>query len=638
MSTQAITVKLSRGENAPWGFRLQGGKDFSCPISIQRVNPDSIADKAGLQPGDCIVKIMGRDAEIMKHKEAQDNIMRAGNNLEIQILRGGMRLWKPIVKPVGDMPVPKAQMEAPKVVTKTSLAANKQEVQHIGSKHNVSARPFNMQDGTVKAVVHKQYNSPANIYSMDNIAETLSAHTEVLASGAKGINFLKEDAPVNKESAVYRMVHEERSTGGSESPSAIMNNERPFTLKHIEAPITKPPSEKPETPLNPNQCVECGKVIIGVFVRIKDKPLHPECFRCSTCGNSLKNVGYFNVNDKLYCDIHARQASQMLHITQPVFEPVTLGQMNSDPGTPEPVAPTTPVSALSPGPLSPSASRNISAPFSPVQQKPAAFKPLSMITSPKISPTLQSQVKPASPPIVTPPVKPMTAPSAHPTHYTHPQTAPSGDAHKPISSLTSGIGSPAPKRGRGQLRPQVGPGVRIPICAICGSPIRGPFIVALGKTWCPDHFTCGNNQCRRSLQDIGFVEEQGKLYCENCYEAYLAPVCAKCGSRIKGDCLNALDKQWHPQCFVCAYCHNPFGNSSFYMEDGQPYCEKDWNELFTTKCVGCGYPIEAGDRWVEALNNNYHSQCFKCTVCHKNLEGQSFYAKGGRPFCKAHAR
>ncbi len=40
----------------------------------------------------------------------------------------------------------------------------------------------------------------------------------------------------------------------------------------------------------------------------------------------------------------------------------------------------------------------------------------------------------------------------------------------------------------------------------------------------------------------------------------------------------------------------------------------DWNELFTTKCVACGFPIEAGDRWVEALNSNYHSQCFNCTV------------------------
>ena len=43
----------------------------------------------------------------------------------------------------------------------------------------------------------------------------------------------------------------------------------------------------------------------------------------------------------------------------------------------------------------------------------------------------------------------------------------------------------------------------------------------------------------------------------------------------------------------------------------------DWNELFTTKCVSCGFPIEAGDRWVEALNNNYHSQCFNCTVSYR---------------------
>ena len=52
----------------------------------------------------------------------------------------------------------------------------------------------------------------------------------------------------------------------------------------------------------------------------------------------------------------------------------------------------------------------------------------------------------------------------------------------------------------------------------------------------------------------------------------------------------------------------------------------DWNELFTTKCVSCGFPIEAGDRWVEALNNNYHSQCFNCMVCRINwLTNQVVY-------------
>ena len=98
----------------------------------------------------------------------------------------------------------------------------------------------------------------------------------------------------------------------------------------------------------------------------------------------------------------------------------------------------------------------------------------------------------------------------------------------------------APRRGRGQLKPPGTPGTRVPICAVCQVPIRGPFIVALGKTWCRDHFNCANNQCRRSLQEIGFVEEQGLLYCESCFEAYL-PICAKCNVPIKG---------------VSFYCHN----------------------------------------------------------------------------------
>ncbi|XP_058829437.1 PDZ and LIM domain protein Zasp-like isoform X3 [Topomyia yanbarensis] len=196
----------------------------------------------------------------------------------------------------------------------------------------------------------------------------------------------------------------------------------------------------------------------------------------------------------------------------------------------------------------------------------------------------------------------------------------------------------APTRGRGVLNKAVGPGGRVPLCGCCNQQIRGPFITALGRIWCPDHFICHNANCKRALADIGFVEEKGDLYCEYCFEEFLAPVCSKCNIRVKGDCLNAIGKQFHPECFKCTYCGRQFGNSPFFLEEGDPYCENDWNELFTTKCFACGFPVEAGDKWVEALNNNYHSQCFNCTSCKKNLEGQSFFAKGGRPFCKNHAR
>ncbi|XP_017767466.1 PREDICTED: titin isoform X2 [Eufriesea mexicana] len=206
------------------------------------------------------------------------------------------------------------------------------------------------------------------------------------------------------------------------------------------------------------------------------------------------------------------------------------------------------------------------------------------------------------------------------------------------SKSGSFAGSSAPKRGRGILNQATGPGSRLPLCAHCNSYVRGPFITALGQIWCPDHFVCVNTQCRRPLQDIGFVEEKGQLYCEYCFERFIAPSCNKCNNKIKGDCLNAIGKHFHPECFKCSYCGKLFGNSPFFLEEGLPYCEADWNELFTTKCFACGFPVEAGDRWVEALNNNYHSQCFNCTMCKKNLEGQSFYAKGGRPFCKNHAR
>lgn len=675
----------------------------------------------------------------MKHKEAQDTIIRSGNNIELVVQRGGVRVWKPTVTPVGD--IPSVTPTPAGTFTKTSLAANKQEFQPIGSKHNVKPKPF-AQLGGGKTLVNNQYNTPVPIYSMNNIAETLSAHTEVLSSGAKGINFMKEPQPVNKDSAVYKMILEEEKSDKTNDLSVSERIEayqressQQSVTQHVSAPVTKPKSLQQKA-LDANNCPECGKPIIGVFVRIKEKSMHPECFRCSTCGTSLKNIGYYNVNDKLYCDMHAKMVARITSAS-PTVEPLQMS-MAEEKAAHAPVAPITPVSPPPPPesrvtPTSPTRFHTISpvsfhstkppsqtpvAPLiqstkplsqTPVAVAPTPLVPISSITSPvgagppgsskfvwppknapsdnvpvpnpaplphpsyrpppgtqhvaatpksNIAHSFLSSVTQQKTTSFTPaPPAPKTVPSTSPKPHTPVQSFMSPSPGNPswasttISSTTSSVSSsstglmtagtgsrPAPRRGRGQLKTQAGAGARIPICAICGTPIRGPFVTAIGKTWCPDHFLCANNKCRRPLAEIGFVEDQGQLYCESCYETYLAPLCAKCHTRIKGDCLNALDKQWHPDCFLCAYCHKPFGNSSFYMEDALPYCEKDWNELFTTKCVGCGFPIEAGDRWVEALNNNYHSQCFKCMVCHKNLEGQSFYAKGGRPFCKTHAR
>uniref|UniRef100_A0AAQ4Q7N2 Uncharacterized protein n=1 Tax=Gasterosteus aculeatus aculeatus TaxID=481459 RepID=A0AAQ4Q7N2_GASAC len=37
-----------------------------------------------------------------------------------------------------------------------------------------------------------------------------------------------------------------------------------------------------------------------------------------------------------------------------------------------------------------------------------------------------------------------------------------------------------------------------------------------------------------SLADVSFVEEQNNVYCENCYEEFFAPTCARCNTKIMG--------------------------------------------------------------------------------------------------------
>ncbi|XP_047020716.1 PDZ and LIM domain protein Zasp isoform X6 [Helicoverpa zea] len=688
---QLITVRLNKADQQPLGFRLQGGKDFGTPLVVQKVNGGSAAERAGLQAGDALIRVNNTDVYLLRHQEAQDTIRAAGGNLELTVQRGG-GTWRPTVTPTGSLPRPGSRSigGTPTLVTNTSLKATPQPSRAFGSGHNNVAKPFGYMNGndSVKSIVNKQYNTPVNMYSDKTIAETLSAQTEVLAGGVLGVNFKKNEKTYDAEkSAVFKVLQEEQndpepepshfysraSVARAGTPCSLhrTHRSRSRTPRVVSTPQPPPPARAcagtqtpqelaPEPPHRPSipmgchevlpdgrialgapalpqprdalpvvndtpYCSDCNRYIIGVFVRIKDKNLHVECFKCSTCGTSLKNQGYYNLNGKLYCDIHAKLVARN-NPPAPNLEPVTV--------PPGGRLPTNTYST----PLPPLATNNYS------NGSSSLFSPSSNLSGPKpfgssigsaYSPSLSPRSAPMSP------ARPVAAPAPAPAPISAPQPAapfaPSSSVGAAARGKTFGVSS-APKRGRGVLNKAALPGSRVPLCASCNGHIRGPFITALGRIWCPEHFICVNATCRRPLQDIGFVEENGQLYCEFCFEQYIAPACDKCHAKIKGDCLNAIGKHYHPECFNCVYCGKLFGNNPFFLEDGLPYCEADWNDLFTTKCFACGFPVEAGDRWVEALNNNYHSQCFNCTVCKKNLEGQSFFAKGGRPFCKTHAR
>ncbi|KMY94074.1 PDZ and LIM domain protein Zasp isoform X22 [Drosophila simulans] len=719
---QLLQVKLSRFDAQPWGFRLQGGTDFAQPLLVQKVNAGSLSEQAGLQPGDAVVKINDVDVFNLRHKDAQDIVVRSGNNFVITVQRGGST-WRPHVTPTGNVPQPNSPYL--QTVTKTSLAHKQQDSQHIGCGYNNAARPFsNGGDGGVKSIVNKQYNTPVGIYSDESIAETLSAQAEVLAGGVLGVNFKKNEKEYQGDrSEVLKFLREEE-TGQStpafgnshyehDAPQQLQQQQQPqqqynqhqqhyhqqqqqqqsSTTRHVSAPVNSPkPPSTGGLPTGQNICTECERLITGVFVRIKDKNLHVECFKCATCGTSLKNQGYYNFNNKLYCDIHAKQAA--------INNPPT----GTEGYVPVPIKPNTKLSASTissalnshgyggnsngysngnstpaPAPVNQGYARpfGAAAPKSPVSyppqqqqqsprpapggQNPYATLPRSNVGQQGRNVRYQQQQQqqynnqqkqqyrnsypmgsnystPSQSPYITSNTNNYSSSNSY--NNNNYSTYNNNNVYRGAGGKSAGAfgATSAPKRGRGILNKAAGPGVRIPLCNSCNVQIRGPFITALGRIWCPDHFICVNGNCRRPLQDIGFVEEKGDLYCEYCFEKYLAPTCSKCAGKIKGDCLNAIGKHFHPECFTCGQCGKIFGNRPFFLEDGNAYCEADWNELFTTKCFACGFPVEAGDRWVEALNHNYHSQCFNCTFCKQNLEGQSFYNKGGRPFCKNHAR
>lgn len=363
---QLISVKLSRFDGSPWGFRLQGGKDFGTPLIVQKVNGGSPAEAAGLKAGDAVIKVNNTDMFNLRHKDAQDVIVRAGNNFEMTVQRGGST-WKPQVTPLGSTIPPAGTPGGISPVTKTSLAAKKQDGPLIGSGHNFSPKPFlnGTGEGPIKSIVNKQYNSPVGIYSEETIAETLSAQAEVLAGGVLGVNFKKNEKNYNAEnSEVFKMVQEadkEPKTPEPAEPSAQSGVVTPSSpalagLRPVSAPETKPQPSTPQASLPPGQniCAECERLIVGVFVRIKDKNLHVECFKCSTCGTSLKNVGYYNINNKLYCDIHAKLVARQ---TAPAgFVPVTV-----PPGGKAPAS--TISAALANAPLSPPLSNHGSSPL-----------------------------------------------------------------------------------------------------------------------------------------------------------------------------------------------------------------------------------------------------------------------------------
>ncbi|KAL7985900.1 hypothetical protein Chor_011066 [Crotalus horridus] len=236
---------------------------------------------------------------------------------------------------------------------------------------------------------------------------------------------------------------------------------------------------------------------------------------------------------------------------------------------------------------------------------------------------------------------PITGPSSRPPWAVDPSFAEryAPDKTSTVLSTHSQPATPTPVQNRNSIvqAAQQAPesASKTPICYQCNKIIRGRYLMALGRYYHPEEFTC--SQCRKMLDEGGFFEEKGSIFCPKCYDMRFAPNCAKCKKKITGEIMHALKMTWHVQCFVCAACRTPIRNRAFYIEEGQPYCERDYDKMFGTKCRGCDFKIDAGDRFLEALGFSWHDTCFVCAICQINLEGKTFYSKKDKPLCKSHA-
>ncbi|XP_057164729.1 LIM domain-binding protein 3 isoform X7 [Ursus arctos] len=585
----------------PWGFRLQGGKDFNMPLTISRITPGSKAAQSQLSQGDLVVAIDGVNTDTMTHLEAQNKIKSASYNLSLTLQKSKRPIPISTTAPPVQSPLP--------VIPHQKVVANS------------PAKSLPIKDLTVdsaspvyQAVIKNQNKPEDEADEWARRSSNLQSRSFRILAQMTGTEYMQDP----DEEALRRS-----STPIEHAPVCTSQAATPLLPASAQPPAAAPPSAA-SPPLTAATAHAATASAAAPASSPADSP-RPQASAYSPAKATSPAPATHTYSEASAAPAPKPRVVTTASIRPSVYQPVPASTYSPSPGanySPAPYTPS-PAPAYTPSPA-PTYSPSPAPAYTP---SPA----------PSYNPTPSAAysggpVESASrPPWVTDdsfsqkfaPGKSTTSISKQTLSRGTPAYTPTGPQVSPLA------------RGIVQRAERFPASSRTPLCGHCNNVIRGPFLVAMGRSWHPEEFNCA--YCKTSLADMCFVEEQNNVYCERCYEQFFAPVCAKCNTKIMGEVMHALRQTWHTTCFVCAACKKPFGNSLFHMEDGEPYCEKDYVTLFSTKCHGCDFPVEAGDKFIEALGHTWHDTCFICAVCHVNLEGQPFYSKKDKPLCKKHA-
>ncbi|XP_006164549.1 PDZ and LIM domain protein 5 isoform X2 [Tupaia chinensis] len=579
---------------APWGFRLQGGKDFNMPLTISSLKDGGKASQANVRIGDVVVSIDGMSANGMTHLEAQNKIKGCTGSLNMTLQRASSTPKpEPVHVQKGEpkevvKPVPITSPAVPKVTSTTNMAYNK------------APRPF----GSVSSPKVTSIPSPSSAFTPAHA--TTSSHASPPPVAAV--------TPPSAASGPHAHAHlsaDQCSSAVSIGKTAV-NVPRQPTVTSVCSETAQELAEGQRRGSQGDSKQQNGpprKHIVERYTEFYHVPTHSDASKKRLMEDTEDWRPRTGTTQSRSFRILA-QITGTEHLTE--SETDNTKKANDTQGPP-------PTSASSVASTRSGAesleSPNASRPGPASLTTAVAFKPVGS-TSVIKSPSWQRPTQ------------------AGPSTGRISNSAASSGAGAPANS-TAGQPQPSDQDTLVQRAEHIPAGKRTPMCAHCNQVIRGPFLVALGKSWHPEEFNCAH--CKNTMAYIGFVEEKGALYCELCYEKFFAPECGRCQRKILGEVINALKQTWHVSCFVCVACGKPIRNNVFHLEDGEPYCETDYYALFGTICRGCEFPIEAGDMFLEALGSTWHDTCFVCSVCCESLEGQTFFSKKDKPLCKKHA-
>uniref|UniRef100_K7DP14 PDZ and LIM domain 5 n=1 Tax=Pan troglodytes TaxID=9598 RepID=K7DP14_PANTR len=586
---------------APWGFRLQGGKDFNMPLTISSLKDGGKAAQANVRIGDVVLSIDGINAQGMTHLEAQNKIKGCTGSLNMTLQRASAT---PKPEPV---PVQKGEpKEVVKPVPITSPAVSKVTSTN-NMAYNKAPRPF----GSVSSPKVTSIPSPSSAFTPAHA--TTSSHASPSPVAA-----------VTPPLFAASGLHANANLSADQSPSALsagktaVNVPRQPTVTSVCSETSQELAEGQRRGSQGDSKQQNGKIppkapprkhIVERYTEFYHVPTHSDASKKRLIEDTEDWRPRTGTTQSRSFRILA-QITGTEHLKESEADN-TKKANNSQEASPQLASSVASTQSMPESPDSPASGR----PGVTSLTTAAAFKPVGSTGIIK-SPSWQRPNQGV----------PSTGRISNSATY-------SGSVAPANSAL--GQTQPSDQDTLVQRAEHIPAGKRTPMCAHCNQVIRGPFLVALGKSWHPEEFNCAH--CKNTMAYIGFVEEKGALYCELCYEKFFAPECGRCQRKILGEVINALKQTWHVSCFVCVACGKPIRNNVFHLEDGEPYCETDYYALFGTICHGCEFPIEAGDMFLEALGYTWHDTCFVCSVCCESLEGQTFFSKKDKPLCKKHA-